>query len=553
LGETVVDTRHRRAWVLGLAVSAVAVTAWSLVWQVTAGGSPPGSPTGTQPVPLDPPPVPPAVPFDANGPGGARVTAAQPATRAFGLEPYQDTTAAAAQVAAGRRAGGCGISDASLAGILLSITFTEAGPEASTTAAPSPMTLSRWDTQAILYAFANPSTPFQRAFWHPGVGLWQFDHPWSNTAAERINTKTAAELAAQVVAGRWCSWTAATGFTRFAYTVRPWHGCDDATGAGMRCQGIYDHHFRANDPADLGDDTLVAFTLQPDVTRLGGARSTSCQLVGEATPRPCLFVDPAVAQGYRGWAATSGLPTPLAAPFYVITVGTTEWRYWLSADTGYDRDIVAKATIGSNPRETLVWQSGTGMCDVGAGKGTCCDGSCFYLRNANSPGPHDIFFRDDQPATEWVVGDWDGDGVDTFGFRTGRTFALKNSLAAGPPDVTFSSGLATDEVLVGDWNGDGRDTLGLRRGRTFYLKNSLGGGLADVTFSSGLATDEVLVGDWNGDGRDTLGLRRGRTFYLRNSLGAGAADITFNSGATTDAAYAGDWNADDVDSLGLRR
>ena len=198
----------------------------------------------------------------------------------------------------------------------------------------------------------------------------------------------------------------------------------------MRCQAIYNHHFRANDPANPSDDTLVAFTLQSGVTRLGGARSTNCHLVGESTPRPCVFVDPAAAQGYKGWAAGSGLPAPLAAPFYVITVGTTEWRYWLRADTGYDRDIIAKATIGSNPRSTLVWQSGAGMCDVGAGKGTCCDGHCFYLRNANSPGPHDVFFRDDQPATEWLVGDWDGDGVDSFGVRDGRTLLLEE-LAGG--------------------------------------------------------------------------------------------------------------------------
>ena len=208
MGEPAVVARGRREWALALAVSFVAVTVWSQVGPVTAGGSPPeprGGPTGAArsaagatrgPVRRHRPRR-----STAGGGGSARHAA-------FGREPYQDTTAAAAQVAAAARATGCGISDASLAGMLLSITFTEAGPEASTTSAPSPMTLSRWDTQPILYAFGNRSTPFQRAFWHPGVGLWQFDHPWSNTAAERINTRTAADLAAQVVAGRWCSWSA---------------------------------------------------------------------------------------------------------------------------------------------------------------------------------------------------------------------------------------------------------------------------------------------------------------------------------------------------------
>jgi hypothetical protein len=518
-----------------------------------------------EPAPLDPPPVPPALPFDAQADARGRaeitteaVLAPQPTTRAFGTEPYQDTTSAAAAEAAARRGAGCSLSNARLAVTMLAITFTEAGPLASTSVAPSPMTLSRWDTQAILYSFANQATAFPRAFWHPGIGLWQFDHPWANTATERIDTRSAADLAAEVVAGRWCAWTPTTGLTRFQYTVQPWHGCDDETGAGNRCLGIFNHHFRANDPARLDDDGIAAITLQPGVTRLGGARYTTCLLAGETSPRLCMFVDPATAQGSRAWAATSGLPTPLAAPFYVIRVGDREWRYWMRVDTGYDRDILATAVVGSNPRSTLTWQNGLGLCEVGPNKGTCsplpaCSGRCFHLTNSSTGGAANMTFWDDQPATQVLVGDWNGDGVDTFGFRVGSSYVLKNRLAPGPADVTFSYGLASDAVLVGDWNGDGRDTLGVRRGQTNYLKNSLSGGAADVTFGYGQASDVVLVGDWNGDGRDTLGVRRGQTNYLKNSLSGGAADVTFGYGQASDAVLVGDWNGDRRSTLAVRR
>jgi hypothetical protein len=138
----------------------------------------------------------------------------QPDTRAFGTEPYQDTAAAAAAEAAACRGAGCNLSDAQLGTIMLAITFIEVGPLASTTVPPSPMTLSHWDTQPILYSFAYPATVYPSAFWHPGVGLWQFDHPWPNTATECIDTRSVADLAAVVIAGRWCTWTSSTGLTR---------------------------------------------------------------------------------------------------------------------------------------------------------------------------------------------------------------------------------------------------------------------------------------------------------------------------------------------------
>jgi hypothetical protein len=174
-----------------------------------------------------------------------------------------------------------------------------------------------------------------------------------------------------------------------------------------------------------------------------------------------------------------------------------------------------------------------------------------FLLAANTPGPatSDVTFgwSTDQP----IVGDWDGDGVDTVGVRRGNAFHLRNSNSSGAADLSFAFGRSTDQVLVGDWNGDGRATIGVRRGNQFILSNDhRGGGL--VVFAFGRSTDVPVVGDFNGDGRDTVAVRRGQLFYVTDAHG-GAARPAFSFGSRTDVPIAGDWNGDGVDTVGVRR
>ena len=61
---------------------------------------------------------------------------------------------------------------------------------------------------------------------------------------------------------------------------------------------------------------------------------------------------------------------------------------------------------------------------------------------------------------------------------------------------------------MGDWDGDGRDTFAVRRGNAYYVKDSISDGPADRVVFYGRADDQVLVGDWDGDGRDTFAVRR---------------------------------------------
>ncbi|MGH9110927.1 MAG: FG-GAP repeat domain-containing protein, partial [Acidimicrobiales bacterium] len=417
-------------------------------------------------------------------------------TRAFARQPYADVVAAAASHAASWRSAGCGLSDAKLAAIMLSITFTEVGPLASSTVAPSPMTLSRWDGSAILYAFEDPSTSFRKAFWHPGVGLWQFDHPWPNTAAERIDTSTASRLAAQVVSDRFCRWTAATGLSRFAYSVAPWHGCDDPRGDGERCREIFLNHYQDNLPGRLDDDTLVRFTLVDGVSQLGGASRRTCQLVGETVTVPCLFVDPAAAQGNRAWTLPSFSPNPLTAPFYVLRDGGLERRFWLRDDTGYGTDIDAAATIGSNPRTTLSWASGAKVCDRTVRKGAC---------DLRPPAWKDWDVLQVSGSYRPFTGDFDGDGrADIFWYGPG---SAPDSIWLARGGTSFAhlarpvSG--TYQPLVGDFDGDGRSDI------VWYAPgadpDSVWLSAGDGTFVRSVRNVDgdydPLVGDFDGDGR----------------------------------------------------
>ena len=240
------------------------------------------------------------------------------ATYTFGLQPLADVMAAAAAQAQ------CGLTQNELATMVLAPTYPETG--AANALSPSPMTLSRYDTSSGLYAFGNPATPYPRAFWHPGIGAWQFDSAggWHLSAAQEMSTDTAASTAAQVIATRWCNDTAdaANPVARRANAWAPWNGCGVA---GATCEAIYQTIYS---PGTLNVAT------DPSVTRTGGMVTRTCQISG-SLPVTCSRVDPALAQGDAAFAAPGFGPSPVTAPFYDFVIGSTEYHVWLKDDTGY--------------------------------------------------------------------------------------------------------------------------------------------------------------------------------------------------------------------------
>jgi hypothetical protein len=184
----------------------------------------------------------------------------------------------------------------------------------------------------------------------------------------------------------------------------------------------------------------------------------------------------------------------------------------------------------------------------------------WMIRNANSSGAPDSSFWFGLPGQTTVVGDWNGDGIDTPGTYeplTG-TWRLRNSNTSGGADITpFSYGGSQFIPVVGDWNGDGKTTIGLYEptAGTWSLRNSNSAGSPDITpFSYGGNQYIPVVGDWNNDGKTTIGVYEPNsgTWSLRNSNTAGSADITpFSYGGNQYTPVVGDWNNDGKTTIGL--
>ncbi|MEU4237529.1 glycoside hydrolase family 9 protein [Actinoplanes sp. NPDC026619] len=225
-----------------------------------------------------------------------------------------------------------------------------------------------------------------------------------------------------------------------------------------------------------------------------------------------------------------------------------------------DHKAYPRTTLTSGNSDVTAWAIGTGaqLPIFGDWDGDGVDGwgffdpadHSFHLRNSPTAGAFDTAFVADYAASGDVpiAGDFDGDGKDTVGtWRSGdQLVRLRNTNTAGAAEVTQSFGKSTSTLLTGDWDGDGHDSLGYYdpADRSFHLRNALTGtGGSDFAFVYGSVSDLPVVGDWDGNGTDTVGIWRPSTkeFNLRNTNAGGDADLRFAYGATTDRPIVGDW------------
>ncbi|MEP7286477.1 MAG: choice-of-anchor Q domain-containing protein [Chloroflexota bacterium] len=186
----------------------------------------------------------------------------------------------------------------------------------------------------------------------------------------------------------------------------------------------------------------------------------------------------------------------------------------------------------------------------------------FYLRQYNAAGPADVTLTLGASTDLAIVGDWNGDGVDTVGVyrQASGLFLLKDSNAQGSP-VIYSAVLGSpgDIPMAGDWDGDGRDGIGVYRPSNglIYLKNKPTTGFADFQMVLGSPGDKPVAGDWNHDGIDSPGIYRptNNTYFLSNKVCSCSvfADISFIFGITGDLPLAGDWDGDGTSGVGVFR
>ncbi len=174
------------------------------------------------------------------------------------------------------------------------------------------------------------------------------------------------------------------------------------------------------------------------VTRTGGMVAETCAVPG-APSIGCWRIDPSLAQGDNAFAVPGFGPTPISAPFYDYVLGTTEYRVWLSADTGYPVNISAALTVGGNARTGLVWFTTAQLCDTVTRTGTC--GPQLFLRNSLTSGVADASYTFIAPRTgTTLMCDWDGNGTDTPGVFVGGTWYVTNSTVGGSAQMVFGYG-----------------------------------------------------------------------------------------------------------------
>ncbi len=182
-------------------------------------------------------------------------------------------------------------------------------------------------------------------------------------------------------------------------------------------------------------------------------------------------------------------------------------------------------------------------------------GGAFYLRNQNSAGWPDITIPFGSPGNLPVVGDWDGDGVDTIGVYISElgVFLLRDSNSPGYPDYAFVMGNPGDEPLAGKWDASMRGSgAGVYRPSNglLFAKRALVNGFADYTMVLGNPGDHGIAGDWDGNGFDSMGVFRpaNTRFYLANGIGGTTtqpaiifSDYDFVFGPPEAIPLAGDW------------
>ena len=240
--------------------------------------------------------------------------------------------------------------------------------------------------------------------------------------------------------------------------------------------------------------------------------------------------------------------------------------------------ILSDSTSGtgalSSPRGMATDQHGNLLVSDGTGGGRVVqfNDNGTYLTNFAVPAANGMGI--DLQNGQIHVGSTIGDGIRRFGATIGKTdtvgvfrptsgeFLLRFANSAGAPNfyAKVAGANSTDLPVVGDWNGDGVDTPGLYRPATstFYLWEKWLGlniAAADHVLNFGSAGDRPLSGDWNGDGIDGIGTYRPstQTYFLKNDFVGAGSTYAVVFGSAGDVPVAGDWNLDGAGSVGAFR
>jgi len=124
----------------------------------------------------------------------------------------------------------------------------------------------------------------------------------------------------------------------------------------------------------------------------------------------------------------------------------------------------------------------------------------------------DHVFNFGGPDAIAVVGDFNGDGIDTIGLFSGGRWLIDTDGDGkwNEQETEHIYGGAGDTPVVGDLNGDGIDEIGIVRNGSWQFDTNNNHVLdeGDVQLRLGGERDAPVVGDFDGDGTDDIGVYR---------------------------------------------
>lgn len=242
-----------------------------------------------------------------------------------------------------------------LVAVMLSIPYWEniqydSNKDVSRTKVRSPMLLSRKDLPGVktgninLYARGSTSLQPKRAFWHPGVGLWQLDDEFSVRGSfdlvrsmdhsERADVRKSAALVAERLLASLCGKSGDALNDAVKKAFGPWLGCqpdeDGPDGPKPKKHVCFDRTY----PKIITGDRLNVETRhnQSESSRTGGLLPLSCRWGSGPRQFGCYLYDVSNREGYIVHENPSGLvryrdgavdvetsSTPLAQGFLSFT------------------------------------------------------------------------------------------------------------------------------------------------------------------------------------------------------------------------------------------
>lgn len=202
--------------------------------------------------------------------------------------------------------------------------------------------------------------------------------------------------------------------------------------------------------------------------------------------------------------------------------------------------------------------------------GAVASSGIFTIYAGLGSAPRTTTIRMPPASGQPLLGDWNGDGIDTPGrYDRGRWF-YTNAVVGSPawqPRGTWG-GQAGEIPVIGLIDADRQPDIGVFKDGAWKWQLSSDSTTRSLTF--GAAGDIPVVGDWDGNGIDDLGVVRQGMWQLqftgvkrapKVSRGVDVtmipetmtAIVTMPFGLATDTPVAGDWNGDGIDTPAVVR